>query len=152
MDSKQNKRNIKFWFYSFFNTLRLRWKGHHYTENVWKFIFFNEICCILIQISLKFQWVNKIGTYCEEDLTHWGGVMYICISNHHCVRQWLVAWMTPSHYLTWWWNAVNWTLRNKLQWKFNQNSNIFIQENALENAVWKIAAILPRPQFVVKKI
>ena len=29
---------------------------------------------------------------------------------------------------------VNWTLRNKLQWNFNQNSYIFIQENALETS------------------
>ena len=28
-------------------------------------------------------------------------------------------------------------MRNKLQLNFNQNSNIFIQENALENGVWK---------------
>ena len=32
---------------------------------------------------------------------------------------------------------VNWTLANKLQWKFNRNSYICIQENAIENVVWK---------------
>ena len=32
---------------------------------------------------------------------------------------------------------VNWTLANKLQWKFNRNSYIYIQENAFENVVWK---------------
>ena len=46
------------------------------------------------------------------------------------------------------WNIVNSTLRNKLQWNFNRNSNIFIQENVLENVVWEMAAILPRPQCV----
>ena len=46
------------------------------------------------------------------------------------------------------WNIVNWTLRNKLQWNFNRNSYIFIQENAFENVVWKMAAILSRPQCV----
>ena len=40
------------------------------------------------------------------------------------------------------------TLRNKLQWKFNRNSNIFIQENALENVVCEMASILSRPQGV----
>ena len=50
----------------------------------------------------------------------------------------------PSHYLNQYWNVANWTLKNKLQWIFNRNSNIFIQENALENVVWKIAAILSR--------
>ena len=46
------------------------------------------------------------------------------------------------------WNIFNWTLGNKLQWNLNQNSYIFIQENALANVVWKMAAILPRPQCV----
>ena len=32
---------------------------------------------------------------------------------------------------------VNWTLANKLQWEFNRNSYIFIQENAFKNVVWK---------------
>ena len=32
---------------------------------------------------------------------------------------------------------VNWTLANKLQWKFNRNSYICIQDNAFENVVWK---------------
>ena len=32
---------------------------------------------------------------------------------------------------------VNWTLANKLQWTFNRNSYICIQDNAFENVVWK---------------
>ena len=36
------------------------------------------------------------------------------------------------------WNIVNYTLKNKLQW----NSYIFIRENAFENALYKMAAIL----------
>ena len=43
---------------------------------------------------------------------------------------------------------VNWTLGNKLQWNLNRNSCIFIQENAFENVVWKMAAILSRPPCV----
>ena len=35
---------------------------------------------------------------------------------------------------------------NKLQWNFNRNSNIFIQENALEHVVCEMASILSRPQ------
>ena len=53
-----------------------------------------------------------------------------------------------SHYLNQCWNIVNWSLRNKLQWNFNWNSNIFIQENALENIVCEMASILSRPQCV----
>ena len=34
-------------------------------------------------------------------------------------------------------NFVNKTLRNKLQWNFNRNSNILIRKNTFENVVWK---------------
>ena len=69
-------------------------------------------------------------------------------TNHHWFRLWLVAWPAPSHYLNQCWNIVNETLGNKLQWNFIRNSNIFIQENALENVVGETAAILSRPQCV----
>ena len=69
-------------------------------------------------------------------------------TNHHWFRWWLVAWSAPSHYLKQWWNVVNWTLRNKLHWNFIPNSNIFIQQNALENVVCEMASILSRPQCV----
>ena len=35
-------------------------------------------------------------------------------------------------------------LRNKLQWNFNQNTNLFIHENASETIVYEMAAILSR--------
>ena len=54
----------------------------------------------------------------------------------------------PSHYLNQCWNIVDWTARNKLQWNVNRNSQISIQENPFENVVWKMAAILSRPQSV----
>ena len=60
----------------------------------------------------------------------------------------LVAWTAPSHYLNQCWNIVNLTLGNKLQWNTNRNLYIFIQENAFENVVWKMVAILSRPQCV----
>ena len=56
--------------------------------------------------------------------------------------------MAPSHYLKQCWIIVNWTLRNKLQWNFNRNSNIFIQENAFEHVVCQMASIFSRPQWV----
>ena len=46
------------------------------------------------------------------------------------------------------WGIANWTLKNKLQWNSNQNTYVFIQENAFENFVWEMAAILSRPQCV----
>ena len=60
----------------------------------------------------------------------------------------MVAWSAPSHYLNQCWNIVNWTLRNKLQWDLNRNSYIFINENAFQNVVWKLAVISSRPQRV----
>ena len=40
------------------------------------------------------------------------------------------------------------TLRNKLQWNFNQNTKLFIQENASENIVCEMAAIFSRGRWV----
>ena len=56
--------------------------------------------------------------------------------------------MAPNHYLNQWWNIVDWNLRNRPQWNFNQNSNNFIQENAFENVVCEVASILSQPQCV----
>ena len=47
-----------------------------------------------------------------------------------------------------WTNAGILLIRNKLQWNLNRNSNIFIEENTFEIGVWKMAAILSRPQCV----
>ena len=79
------------------------------------------------------------------------GICFLATSLHW-FRLWLVAWMAPSHYLNQCWNIINWPLRNKLQWNFNQNSNIFIQENALENVVYQMAFTLSRPQCVIGSI
>ena len=47
---------------------------------------------------------------------------------------------------------VNWTLRNKLQWKFNQNMKLFIHKTALENVRCEMTAILSRRRWVNKNI
>ena len=43
---------------------------------------------------------------------------------------------------------VNWTLKNKLQWNFNQYTKLFIHEKASENIVCEMAAILSRGTWV----
>ena len=53
-----------------------------------------------------------------------------------------------SRYLNQCLDIVNLTLRNKFQWNLHRSLNIFIKENAFENVVWKMAAILSRPQCV----
>ena len=72
-------------------------------------------------------------------LSHWARVTHICVgkTSQLCFRYWLVAW-----------NIVNLNLMNKIQWIPKWNSYIFIQENAYENVVCEMAAILPRPQCV----
>ena len=65
---------------------------------------------------------------------------------HH--MELLNSWSTPSHYQNQCWDIIDKTLRNKLQWIFSRNSNIFIQENAFESVVCEKAAILSRPQWV----
>ena len=50
-----------------------------------------------------------------------------------------------------WWVIrviVNCTLRNKLQWNFNQNTKLFIHKNASDNIVCNMAAILSRGRWV----
>ena len=60
-----------------------------------------------------------------------------------------------------WRQAIIWTntgillielLRNKIQWNLNRNSYIYINENAFQNAVCEMAAILSWPQCVNNSI
>ena len=76
-------------------------------------------------------------------LTHWGRVTHICV-----IKLTIIGSDNLNNYLNQCWNIVNKALRNKLQWNFNRNSNIFIQENAFESVVCEKAAILSRPQCV----
>ena len=71
--------------------------------------------------------------------TEWG---------QHWFRYWLVAYLAPSHYLNQCWVLVNWTLRNKLQRNFNQNTKLFIHKSASENIVCEMVAILSRGRWV----
>ena len=94
-------------------------------------------------ITLSASFVKIIGkqitiTMCPAMLTHWERVTHICVSKLNIIGLDMMKW----------WNIVNWTLRNKFQWNFNRNSNIFIQENALENVICEMASILSRPQCV----
>ena len=80
-------------------------------------------------------------------LTHWGRVTHICISNLTIIG-------SDNSLLPGRCQAIIWTnagillIGNKLQWNLNWNSSILIQENAFESVIWKMAAILSRPQCV----
>ena len=56
--------------------------------------------------------------------------------------------MVCRHYLNQWWNIVNLTIRNEVQWNINRNSDIFIQGNAFENIVCEMSAMLSRPHVL----
>ena len=79
-------------------------------------------------------------------LTHLHLVPHMCVSEsgQHWFRWWRVAYSAPSHYLSQCWVFVSLTVRNKLQWNFDQNTKLFIHENASENTVCEKAAILSR--------
>ena len=64
-----------------------------------------------------------------------------------CIKIWN-ALVAPSHYLNQCWRIVNWTLGDKRQWNFNQNTKFFIHENAFENIVCEMVAILSRGRWV----
>ena len=70
------------------------------------------------------------------------------IIGQHWLRQWLVTYFAPSHYLNQCWVIAIWALRNKLQWNFNQNKKLFIHENTSENIVCEPVAILSRGRWV----
>ena len=90
--------------------------------------------------------------FCTFDLlilTHWSRVPHICVSKLIIIgsdnglspgRHQAIIWSNADYYYL--------TLRYTLQWNFNQNWYIFIQENAFENIVWKMSAILSQPQCV----
>ena len=120
-------------------------------------ISFNLILCMLchllfssFHITFFFFFFDDFGHHQHKDvtLTHWGRVTHICVSKLTIIGS--DNGLSPGrrHYLNQWWNIVNWTLGNKLRWNFNRNWNIFIQENAFENIVWKMASILSWPQCV----
>ena len=70
----------------------------------------------------------------KQILTHWGPVTHICISKLTSIGSDNV--LAPGRCQAIIWTNAGilfiWTLRNKLQWNFNQSSYIFIQEK-----IWK---------------
>ena len=55
------------------------------------------------------------------------------------------ACLVTSHYLNRCWLFINWTLGNKFQWNFNQNTTVFMQYKGFVNVICKMAAILTWP-------
>ena len=102
---------------------------------------YNCLVYITLWICNRNSWLIALKTIIWLlALTHWGRVTHIYFSK--------IAWSVPSHYLNECWNIVKWALRNKLHSNCYWNSNVFIQENAFENVIWEMSAILSQPQCV----
>ena len=53
-----------------------------------------------------------------------------------------------SYYLNQQWRIIDLTPWNKFKWNFNQNTNIFMLENAFDDVVCNISAILSQPRRI----
>ena len=85
------------------NTLRPRQDGRHFVYNIFKCIFFNENCCILIKILLKYVRKGPIDNnpalaqilgWCQtgdkplsEPIMSSFGNAYICVSQPHWFKE-----------------------------------------------------------------
>ena len=105
---------------------------------------------MVLLVYMLVSWLFLTTYILHMLLTHLSLVPHICITElgRHWFREWLVACSAPSHYLNQHWVIVNLTPRNKLQWNFNQNTKLFIHENASKNIVCKMAAILSWGRWV----
>ena len=111
----------------------------------------NEINLLLNEISQHY-WQGyfidkKFITVHYHWLTHWGWVLKVLIIwvsklCHYCLRQWLIAFSSPSLHLNQCCHISDSALLNKFQWNLNLNITILIQENTFENVVCKMASIL----------
>ena len=105
-----------------------------------------------IKIFTNIPWRNsQTGRYYPTILlTHWGRVMHICVSKLTIIGS--DNGLSPNQRQVIIWTNAGILLIGPLGTNFseifNWNSCIFIQENAFEDVVWKMAAILSRPQCV----
>ena len=116
---------------------------------------------LLPQENMNGWWIYSQYNFCSflvmasqpavGRLTHWGRVSHKCVGKLTIIGS--DNGLSPGRrQANQWWNIVNWTPGNKLQWILHGNWYIFIQENAFENVVCEMAYILSRPQCVKNKL
>ena len=113
---------------------------------IWCFIYILYICIYLSQLLSYFL---LYLSQCRI-LTRWDRVTHKYVSDSTLIgsdnglspgrRQVIMRTITGI--------LLKWSLGNKLQRHFNRNLYIFVQENAIENVIWKMAGILSRSQCV----
>ena len=65
------------------------------------------------------------------------GAVYMCKYIYKsALGQIMACHLLPGHYLNHCWNIANWTLRKILQWNLNQNTKLFIHDNAFK--MWSV--------------
>ena len=106
------------------------------------------------RLALKYwasclYWFNKFSM--EENhlpprglVTAYGIETAIISSDNGLSPVWHKAIICSNHF----WCIVNWTLRNKIQWKCNKNAVTLIGENAFRSVVCKIVTTLVKLQFI----
>ena len=82
-------------------------------------------------------------------LTHWGRVTHICVSKLTIIGS--DNGLSPERRQAIIWTNAGILIIGPLGTNFSRNSNIFIEENVIENVVCEMAAILSRPQCIKMK-
>ena len=111
----------------------------------------DEIICVNFLLCRPFMHrINSTVNSKHIWLTHWGRVTHICISDLTSIGS--DNGLLPVRCQAIMWTSPGILLIGPLGTIFNEISNwipyIFIQENAFGNVVWKMVAILSRPQCV----
>ena len=83
------------------------------------------------QLRLSARWATELLWQPPEEYIC-EIVEMLCVWNvSYCILLEIKLLLTSYYY---------WTVANNLQWNFNHNSYIFIQENVFENVIWKMVA------------
>ena len=119
------------------HALYIKRNDHGYFGNEWESIF--------IQIDKNIFVIDSnviiAVTYRMPDLP-----VSVCLTSEENILG--IAYSALSHSLDQWWAIVNWTLRNKLQWNFDQNKKVFNRENPYQTIICEMTAILSRGRWV----
>ena len=114
--------------------------GRHFVEDIFRYIFMNEMFCILIKISLKFipkgqidnnQALVEIMAWRRKGNKPLSEPMLIRLTDAYMqhkgeMRLWFAAYMAPSNYLSQWWLVVGWTLTDVMAvQRFGIHYNLF---------------------------
>ena len=122
--------------------MRSLYMAHHFDAFI---VYGSSLWCIhciwLITMMRSLHMAHHFDAFIVS--THWGWVTHICVSkiNHHWFKIMacrLIGTKPLSEPMLIHCKFGSW---NKFLWNFNENSNLFIQENVFKNVACEIAAI-----------